>query len=318
MIEHRLAPQDPLSLNESAWEQEAAGPLAAGQARASRQGLGSGGIGHGRSPRRPSWTVTSVLEQSYTLARDNFAAFFTVAVIFGAVSLVVNILSLGLLAGLVGLVCGVATLDLPHLGTRCKRPRRTQARMGADAAPAYKARRFRLDAAGGRHPVFRHRGIDDRRGRAAVPDPLWAVDDPRHDGRAHRRGRRLQSQHGPDGGEAPPDLGAFLLWFVIFGLGAIVLIALLGHGALGSLVMWIYGALAGIVLHTLPAIFYVLLREEKEGVTAGQIAAHCDDGRCDGPRSALLASIWRNSTWVRRPMTGTSPRLAHSVSALDR
>ena len=40
--------------------------------------------------------------------------------------------------------------------------------------------------------------------------------------------------------------------------------------------MWIYGALAGIVMHTLPAIFYVLLREEKEGATAGQIAASLD------------------------------------------
>ena len=47
----------------------------------------------------------------------------------------------------------------------------------------------------------------------------------------------------------------------------------LGHGALGSLALWIYSALAGIVMHTLPAIFYVLLREEKEGATAGQITA---------------------------------------------
>src|ERR1044072_2336604 len=60
------------------------------------------------SPPLP-WTVTSILERAYAMARDNFAAFFTVAVIFGAVSLVMNILSLGLLAGLVGLVCGVAT-----------------------------------------------------------------------------------------------------------------------------------------------------------------------------------------------------------------
>jgi hypothetical protein len=56
-----------------------------------------------------SWTVTSILERSYMLARDNFAAFFTVAVIFGAVSLVMNILSLGVLAGLVGLALGAAT-----------------------------------------------------------------------------------------------------------------------------------------------------------------------------------------------------------------
>ena len=46
-------------------------------------------------PPPPPWTVTSILERSYALARDNFAAFFTVAVIFGAVSLVMNILSLG-------------------------------------------------------------------------------------------------------------------------------------------------------------------------------------------------------------------------------
>ena len=29
-------------------------------------------------------------------------------------------------------------------------------------------------------------------------------------------------------------------------------------------------------MHTLPAIFYVLLREEKEGATAGQITAALD------------------------------------------
>ena len=76
------------------------GPLAAGQAGASRQGHGSGRIGPMTTALPPqSWTVTSVLERSYVLARDNFAAFFTVAVIFGAVSLVMNILSLGLLAG---------------------------------------------------------------------------------------------------------------------------------------------------------------------------------------------------------------------------
>ena len=51
---------------------------------------------------------------------------------------------------------------------------------------------------------------------------------------------------------------------------------LLGHGALGSLALWIYSALAGIVVHTLPAIFYVLLREEKEGATAGQVVAALD------------------------------------------
>src|SRR5881394_2746423 len=61
------------------------------------------------APPPPPWTFTSILERSYMVARDNFAAFFTVAVIFGAVGLVMNILSLGLLAAFVGLVLNVAT-----------------------------------------------------------------------------------------------------------------------------------------------------------------------------------------------------------------
>jgi hypothetical protein len=106
--------------------------------------------------------------------------------------------------------------------------------------------------------------------------PLWAVTIPvmmveRTDvGGAFNRSMDLTA------GRRLPILGVFLLWLVIFAIGAIVIIALLGHGALGSLVMWIYGALAGIVVHTLPAIFYVLLREEKEGATAGQITAALD------------------------------------------
>ena len=40
--------------------------------------------------------------------------------------------------------------------------------------------------------------------------------------------------------------------------------------------LWIWAALTGIVLHTLPATFYVLLRDEKEGMTAGQITAALD------------------------------------------
>jgi len=51
---------------------------------------------------------------------------------------------------------------------------------------------------------------------------------------------------------------------------------LLGHGALGVLALWIYGALEGSSWHTLPAIFYVLLREEKEGATGRADSAALD------------------------------------------
>ena len=221
-----------------------------------------------------TWTVTSVLERSYMLARDNFAAFFTVAVIFGAVSLVMDVLSLGLLAGLVGLVVGVTTSICLTWGT-------LQAIAGRK--PEWEPMLRQLQG-----PMF---------GRLLLLGciqyfviavsaivvigplfliPLWAVTIPvimieRTDlGGAFNRSMDLTA------GRRLPILGVFLLWFVFFALGALVIIVLLGHGALGSLVMWIYGALAGIVMHTLPAIFYVLLREEKEGVTTGQITAALD------------------------------------------
>src|SRR5262245_25755536 len=66
---------------------------------------------------QPSWTVVSVLEKSYTLARDNFAAFITVTLVFSAVSLVAEILSLGLLSGLIHLVISVTTAICLTWGT---------------------------------------------------------------------------------------------------------------------------------------------------------------------------------------------------------
>jgi len=228
------------------------------------------------APPPRTWTVTSVLERSYMLARDNFAAFFTVAVILGAVSLVMDILSLGLLAGLVGLVCGVATSICLTWGT-------LQAIAGRK--PEWEPMLRQLQG-----PMF---------GRLLLLGciqyfvvavsaivvigplfliPLWAVTIPvmmierTGVGDAFNRSMDLTAGH------RLPILGVFLLWFVIFMIGAVVIIVLLGHGALGSLALWIYGALVGIVIHTLPAIFYTLLREQKEGATAAQIAAELDRG----------------------------------------
>ena len=221
-----------------------------------------------------SWTVTSVLERSYTLARDNFAAFFTVAVIIGAISLVVSILSLGLLAGLVGLLCGVATSICITWGT-------LQALAGRKPAWEPMLRQIQGPRFGWMLLTGAIQYFVIAVSMIVVVGPLfliplWAVTIPammveRTDvGGAFNRSMDLTA------GRRLPILGAFLLWLVIFAIGASLIVTLLGHGALGSLVMWIYGALAGIVVHTLPAIFYVLLREEKEGVTAGQILAAVD------------------------------------------
>jgi len=103
--------------------------------------------------------------------------------------------------------------------------------------------------------------------------PLWAVTIPammieRNDiGGAFNRSMDL-TQH-----RRLAILGAFVLWALIFVAGAAVIVLLFGMGSVGRLILWIYGAVAATVVYPLPAIFYVLLREEKEGVSAAQIAA---------------------------------------------
>jgi hypothetical protein len=222
----------------------------------------------------PTWTVTSVLERSYALARDNFAAFFTVAVIFSAVSLVFDILSLGLLAGLVQLVCAVATSICLTWGTfqaiAGRKPewepmlRQLQGpRFGwmlLTGAIQYFVIAVSMIVVVG--PLFLI--------------PLWAVTIPAMMVERTDVGGAFNRSMDLTGGRRLPILGAFLLWLIIFVVGALLIFAVLGAGALGSLVLWLWSALIAIVVHTLPAIFYVLLRDEKEGFSAGQITAALD------------------------------------------
>ena len=59
-------------------------------------------------------------------------------------------------------------------------------------------------------------------------------------------------------------------------MSILVIFALLGRGGLGRLVSIVLAAFVGTVLYPLPAIFYVLLREEKEGASVEQITAALD------------------------------------------
>lgn len=226
------------------------------------------------APPPPSWSVVSVLEKAYAMARDNFAAFVTVTIIFAAVSLVVDVLSLGLLGGLVHLVCSVATAICITWGA-------LQAMAGRK--PEWEPMLRRLQAPNVamllvlgciQYFVIAISAI------LVIPPffllPLWAVTIPvmmveRTDiGGAFNRSMDL-TRH-----RRLPILGAFLLWAVIFGAGAVVIVLLLGYGPIARLVLWVYSAVAATVVQPLPAIFYVLLREEKEGATAEQIAAALD------------------------------------------
>ena len=221
-----------------------------------------------------SWTIVSVLERSYAMAKDNFPAFVTVTVIFGAVSLVVDVLSLGLLAGFVHLACSVATSICITWATF-----QVMAGRKPDWEPILRqvqGPRFGWLLLLGAIQYF----VIALSMILVIPPffllPLWAVALPammieRTDIAAAfwrsvdlTRGRRLAI------------LGTFLLAILVFGVGAVVIVALLGHGALAHLVLWIYAAIAATAIQPLPAIFYVLLCEEKEGVTAGQIVAALD------------------------------------------
>ena len=226
------------------------------------------------APPPPSWSVVSVLEKAYAMARDNFAAFVTVTIIFAAISLVVDVLSLGLLGGLVHLVCSVATAICITWGA-------LQAMAGRK--PEWEPMLRRLQAPNVamllvlgciQYFVIAISAI------LVIPPffllPLWAVTiavmmvERTDIGGAFNRSMDL-TRH-----RRLPILGAFLLWAIIFGAGAVVIVLLLGYGPIARLVLWVYSAVAATVVQPLPAIFYVLLREEKEGATAEQIAAALD------------------------------------------
>lgn len=180
-------------------------------------------------PPSPAWTVTSVVERSYLVARDNFAAFITISLVFNAISLVVDLLDLGPLFGrllLLGLVQYLA--------------------IGLSAILVIP-------------PFFLL--------------PLWAVTIPAMMVESLELGAAFARSADLTRYRRVPILLTFLLVAVILIAGSLVIFFLLGNSALAQLVVWVYGSVAATVLQPLPAIFYVLLREEKEGMTAAQITA---------------------------------------------
>ena len=77
--------------------------------------------------------------------------------------------------------------------------------------------------------------------------------------------------------------GVFVLWFLIFGLGLGIVFYLLtklfGGGDQSPahhIAEWLFSSLTATVLYTVPAVLYVLLRNEKEGATIEQLAINRD------------------------------------------
>jgi len=223
------------------------------------------------TPSAPAWTVFSVLEKAYAMARDNFPAFITVTLIAAVISIIVDLLGLGLLAGLVQLLVSAATTICITWGA--------------------------LQVLGGRKPgwepmlrqvqgplfgqllllaVLQYLVIGISAILVIPPFfllPLWAVTIPAMMVERADLGTAFQRSMDLTRDRRLPILGAFVLWAIIFAVGAVVIVAILGQGGVGRFVIAVYGAIASTVVQPLPAIFYVLLREEKEGVTVQQITA---------------------------------------------
>jgi hypothetical protein len=214
------------------------------------------------------------METSYAMARDNFPAFVTTTLVLAAPSVVVDALGLGLLGAIVHLVCSVATSICITWGAfqaMGGRKPEWEPILRQVQGPLF----GRLLALGCiQYVVIGLSAI------LVIPPlfllPLWAVTIPAMMVERTDIGASFQRSVDLTRHRRLPILGTFLLWALIFVAGAAMIIALLGHGALSHLVLWVYAAVAATVLQPLPAIFYVLLREEKEGATVEQIVAALD------------------------------------------
>lgn len=223
------------------------------------------------TPPPPPWTVTSVVERSYLMARDNFAAFITISLIFNAIALVVDLLGLGVLGAVVHLACGVVT-------TICLTWGALQALGGRK--PTWEAMVRQVQG-----PLFGRLlllGLIQYLAIAlsavvVIPPffllPLWAVTIPAMMVERLELGAAFSRSADLTRYRRLPILGAFLLVIAIVVAASLLIFLALGQSALAQLVVWVIGSVTAIVLQPLSAIFYVLLRQEKEGMTAGQIAA---------------------------------------------
>ena len=226
------------------------------------------------APPSPSWTVFSVMETSYAMARDNFPAFVTTTLVLAVPSVVVDALGMGLLGSIVHLVCSVATsicITWGALQAMSGRKPEWEPILRQLQAPLF----GRLLALGCiQYFIVALSAI------LVVPPlfllPLWAVTIPAMMIERIDIGASFQRSIDLTRDRRLLILGTLLLWLLIFVAGAGVIVVLLGHGRFAHLVLWVYAAVAGTVVQPLPAIFYVLLREEKEGATVGQIEAALD------------------------------------------
>jgi hypothetical protein len=216
-----------------------------------------------------TWNLDSALVTTFTLVRDNFAAFFAVALLFNAPSLIIGFVDDGFaLALVVGIVAHI-------LLTVCLTVGAIQAMAGARPSFTLLVQQIKRPDLGKLLALGIAQNVVIMLGLMAFIVPglyvlsLWMVAMP-----------ALIVERSTVGGAL--DRSAALTrerrWlvlgiFVLVAIPAILVVEILGALTGIAIVTWLLEAALSTVLVSLTVVFYALLRGEKEGVTPQQIAA---------------------------------------------
>jgi Membrane domain of glycerophosphoryl diester phosphodiesterase len=216
-----------------------------------------------------TWNLDSALVTTFTLVRDNFAAFFAVALLFNAPSLIIGFVDDGFaLALVVGIVAHI-------LLTVCLTVGAIQAMAGARPSFTLLVQQIKRPDLGKLLALGIAQNVVIMLGLMAFIVPglyvlsLWMVAMP-----------ALIVERSTVGGAL--DRSAALTrerrWlvlgiFVLVAIPAILVVEILGALTGIAIVTWLLEAALSTVLVSLTVVFYALLRGEKEGVKPQQIAA---------------------------------------------
>lgn len=216
-----------------------------------------------------TWNLDSALVTTFTLVRDNFAAFFAVALLFNAPSLIIGFVDDGFAVALVvGIVAHI-------LLTVCLTVGAIQAMAGARPSFTLLVQQIKRPDLGKLLALGIAQNVVIMLGLMAFIVPglyvlsLWMVAMP-----------ALIVERSTVGGAL--DRSAALTrerrWlvlgiFVLVAIPAILVVEILGALTGIAIVTWLLEAALSTVLVSLTVVFYALLRGEKEGVTPQQIAA---------------------------------------------
>ena len=216
-----------------------------------------------------TWNLDTALVTTFTLVRDNFAAFFAVALLFNAPSLIIGFVDDGFaLALVVGIVAHI-------LLTVCLTVGAIQAMAGARPSFTLLVQQIKRPDLGKLLALGIAQNVVIMLGLMAFIAPglyvlsLWMVAMPAIIVERSTVGGALDRSAALTRERRWLVLGIF----VLVAIPAILVVEILGALTGIAIVTWLLEAALSTVLVSLTVVFYALLRGEKEGVTPRQIAA---------------------------------------------